>query len=126
MSLPEVLIVDDDKLLRTMVREALADVPCLVTEAEDGDQGLAAIAARAPAVVLLDLVMPGKSGLEVLKALQGRGPRPVVLVLSALDSEALVQKALADGAQGYLPKPIHPLDLRNLVRGALEGVRGAP
>jgi two-component system chemotaxis response regulator CheY len=126
MSLPEVLIVDDDKLLRTMVREALADVPCVVTEAGDGDQGLAAIAARAPAVVLLDLVMPGKSGLEVLKALQGRGPRPVVLVLSALDSEALVQKALADGAQGYLPKPIHPLDLRNLVRGALEGVRGAP
>jgi len=126
MSLPEVLIVDDDRLLRTMVREALADVPCVVTEAADGDQGLAAIASRSPAVVLLDLVMPGKSGLEVLKALQGRGARPVVLVLSALDSEALVQKALADGAQGYLPKPIHPLDLRNLVRGALEGVGGPP
>jgi two-component system chemotaxis response regulator CheY len=126
MSLPEVLIVDDDKLLRTMVREALVDVPCVVTEAADGEQGLAAITARSPAVVLLDLVMPGKSGLEVLKALQGRARRPVVLVLSALDSEALVQKALADGAHGYLPKPIHPLDLKSLVRGALEEVEGAP
>jgi two-component system, chemotaxis family, chemotaxis protein CheY len=126
MSLPEVLIVDDDRLLRTMVREALADVPCVVTEAEDGDQGLAAISARAPAVVLLDLIMPGKSGLDVLRALQGRGLSSRILVLSALDSEALVQKALADGAHGYLPKPIHPLDLRYLVRGALEGVGGAP
>jgi two-component system chemotaxis response regulator CheY len=126
MSLPEVLIVDDDRLLRTMVREALADVPCVVTEAADGDLGLAAIAARSPAVVLLDLVMPGKSGLEVLKALQGTPVRSRILVLSALDSEALVQQALADGAHGYLPKPIHPLDLRTLVRGALEGVGGAP
>ncbi len=122
MSLPEVLIVDDDRLLRAMVKEALADVPCVVTEAADGDQGLKAIAERSPAVVLLDLVMPGKSGLEVLKALRATGGRRVVLVLSALDSEALVHQAMADGAHGYLAKPIHPLDLRNLVRGALEAL----
>jgi two-component system chemotaxis response regulator CheY len=118
MSLPEVLIVDDDQLIRAMVRDALADVPCEVREADSGDAALAAIEQRKPAVVLLDLVMPGKSGLEVLKLLEGAGPR--VLVLSALDTEALMQQAMSMGAHGFLAKPIHPLDVQNLVRGALE------
>ncbi len=118
MALPEVLIVDDDQLIRAMVRDCLADVPCEIREADSGDAALAAIAERHPAVVLLDLVMPGKSGLEVLTLLKGTGPR--VLVLSALDTEALVQQALASGAHGFLGKPIHPLDVQNMVRGALE------
>jgi two-component system chemotaxis response regulator CheY len=118
MSLPEVLIVDDDQLIRAMVRDALADVPCEVREADSGDAALAAIEQRKPAVVLLDLVMPGKSGLEVLKLIEGAGPR--VLVLSALDTEALMQQAMSMGAHGFLAKPIHPLDVQNLVRGALE------
>ncbi|MFZ5446092.1 MAG: response regulator [Myxococcota bacterium] len=118
MSLPEVLIVDDDQLIRAMVRDALADVPCTVREAASGDAALTLIAEHRPAVVLLDLVMPGRSGLDVLRALEGRGPR--VLVLSALDTEALVQQALSFGAHGFLGKPIHPLDVQNLVRAELE------
>lgn len=125
MSQPEVLIVDDDRLLRTMVKDALADVPCTVTEADSGDAALNAITEREPAVVVLDLVMPGKSGLEVLKALKSKALRTRILVLSSLDTEALVQQAMADGAHGYLAKPIHPLDVQNVVRAALEAV-GAP
>ena len=70
MALPEVLIVDDDQLIRAMVRDALSDVPCEIREADSGDAALAVIAERNPAVVLLDLVMPGKSGLDVLKSLE--------------------------------------------------------
>ena len=121
MALPEVLIVDDDQLIRTMVRDALIDVPCDIREADSGDAALRQIAERNPAVVLLDLVMPGRSGLEVLKALQGKATR--VLLLSALDTEGLVQQALASGAHGFLSKPIHPLDVQSLVRGALEAAR---
>jgi two-component system chemotaxis response regulator CheY len=121
MSLPEVLIVDDDQLIRAMLRDALADVPCEVREADSGDAALAIIAQRKPALVLLDLVMPGKSGLDVLKSLKGKGTR--VVVLSALDTEGLVQQAMADGAHGFLGKPIHPLDVQSLVRGALEAAR---
>lgn len=121
MALPEVLIVDDDQLIRAMLRDALADVPCELREADSGDAALAAIEERRPAVVLLDLMMPGKSGLEVLKQINGKGSR--VIVLSALDTEALVQQAMADGAAGFLPKPIHPLDVESVVRGALEAVR---
>lgn len=120
MSLPEVLVVDDDQLIRAMVRDALADVPCEVREVDSGDAALAVIAQRKPAVVLLDLVMHGKSGLEVLKDLQGQKGGPRVLVLSALDTEALVQQALSLGAHGFLGKPIHPLDVQNLVRAELE------
>ena len=121
MALPEVLIVDDDQLIRTMLRDALSDVPCEIREADSGDAALRHIAERNPAVVLLDLVMPGKSGLEVLQSLKGKPTR--VLVLSALDTEGLVQQALAGGAHGFLSKPIHPLDVQSLVRGALEAVR---
>lgn len=126
MSLPEVLIVDDDRLLRTMVKDALSDVPCTVREADSGDAALTAITEREPAVVVLDLVMPGKSGLEVLKALKPKGLKTRILVLSSLDTEALVQQAMADGAHGYLAKPIHPLDVQNVVRAALEAVGSEP
>ncbi len=116
----DVLIVDDDKLLRTMLKDALADVPCTIREAADGDQALAAIAQSAPAFMFLDLVMPGRSGLEVLKALKGTGLKTHIVVLSSLDTEALVQQAMRDGANGFLSKPFHPLDVQGVVRAALE------
>ncbi len=121
-ALPEVLIVDDDRLMRTMLRDALADVPCVIAEADSGDAALGRIRERRPAVVLLDLVMPGLSGLEVLRALKTATPPTTsrILVLSALDSEALVQQAMSDGAYGFLTKPLHRLDVANMVRGALE------
>ena len=121
MSLPEVLIVDDDQLIRAMVRDALADVPCEVREADSGDAALASIAERKPA---RGAARPGDAGQERPRRAQdaqGQGPR--VLVLSALDTEALVQQAMADGAHGFLAKPIHPLDVQSLVRGALEAAR---
>jgi two-component system chemotaxis response regulator CheY len=124
MGLPEVLIVDDDQLIRAMLRDALGDVPCELREADSGDAALAQILERRPAVALLDLVMPGKSGLDVLKSLKGRGLPTRVIVLSALDTEALVQQALGDGAHGFLGKPIHPLDVQGVVRGALEAAAG--
>lgn len=120
MSMPEVLIVDDDRLLRAMLKDALADVPCAVREADSGDAALAAIEQSVPAVVLLDLVMPGKSGLDLLKTLQGRKLAMRVVVVSSLDTESLVQQALKDGAHGFLSKPFHPLDVQNVVRAALE------
>jgi two-component system chemotaxis response regulator CheY len=118
---PQVLVVDDDQLIRTMVRDALRDVPCEIYEADSGDAALSFVSRdKPPAVVLLDLMMPGKSGLDVLKRISERSR---VLVMSALDTEALVQQALKAGAHGFLAKPIHPLDVQNLVRAALEATR---
>ena len=126
MSTPDVLIVDDDRLLRTMLKDALADVPCNVREADTGDAAIAAIAQKAPAVLLLDLIMPGKSGLDLLKTFARQGPAMRIVVISSLDAESLVQQALKDGAHGFLSKPFHPLDVQNVVRAALEAAEGAP
>ena len=122
MSLPDVLIVDDDRLLRTMLKDALADVPCDVREADSGDAAIVAIAEKQPQVMLLDLIMPGKSGLDLLKTFAGHGMR--IVVISSLDAESLVQQALKDGAHGFLSKPFHPLDVQNVVRAALEVAEG--
>ncbi|MBM4776316.1 MAG: response regulator [Archangiaceae bacterium] len=120
MSTPDVLIVDDDRLLRTMLKDALADVPCTVREADSGDAALAAVADKKPAVMLLDLIMPGKSGLDLLKTFSQQKLPMRIVVISSLDTESLVQQALADGAHGFLSKPFHPLDVQNVVRAALE------
>lgn len=126
MSTPDVLIVDDDRLLRTMLKDALADVPCSVREADTGDTALAAIAQKTPHVVLLDLVMPGKSGLDLLRTFAQMKLKTRVVVISSLDTESLVQQAMQDGAHGFLSKPFHPLDVQNVVRAALEAVEAAP
>jgi|JI10StandDraft_1071094.scaffolds.fasta_scaffold11728_6 two-component system chemotaxis response regulator CheY len=120
MSTPDVLIVDDDRLLRTMLKDALADVPCTVREADSGDAALAAVAEKKPAVMLLDLIMPGKSGLDLLKTFSAQKLPMRIVVISSLDTESLVQQALSDGAHGFLSKPFHPLDVQNVVRAALE------
>jgi two-component system chemotaxis response regulator CheY len=123
--MPDVLIVDDDRLLRRMLQDALADVPCTVREADSGDAAVAAIAEKLPQVVLLDLIMPGKSGLELLKTFATQSPPMRIIVISSLDTESLVQQALKDGAHGFLSKPFHPLDVQNVVRAALEAAEGA-
>ena len=121
MADPDVLIVDDDRLLRAMLKDALADVPCTVREVDSGDAALAAVNEKTPSVLLLDLVMPGRSGLDLLKVFTERKLRTHIVVISSLDTESLVQQALRDGAHGFLTKPFHPLDVQNVVRAALEG-----
>ena len=120
MALPDVLIADDDQLICAMIRDALADVPCTVRTVDSGEAALAELQKRAPAVLVVDLVMPGKSGLEVLHEVRQRKLPTRVLVVSSLDVEALVRTAMADGAHGFLSKPLHRLEVQSMVRGALE------
>lgn len=120
MVLPEVWIADDDRLIREMLKDALADVPCRLKELASGDEVVTAIAQAHPAVLLLDLMMPGKSGLELLRDLSARKLPMRIVVVSGLDTESLVQQAQKDGAHGYLAKPFHPLDVQTVVRAALE------
>jgi two-component system chemotaxis response regulator CheY len=124
MPLPDLLIADDDRLIRVMLKDALKDVPCQVREAESGDATLAELEKKVPDVMILDLIMPGKSGLELLKIIKERKLATRVLVISALDTEALVQQALRDGAQGFINKPFHPLEVEQVVRGAFEAAGG--
>jgi two-component system chemotaxis response regulator CheY len=114
-----VLIVDDDQLIRMAVRDALADEPLDLSEAADGEEALAMIAAQKPALVLLDLLMPKKSGLEVLPEVSKLSPETRVVVMSSMETESMVDFALAMGARAFVPKPFHPLEIIAAVRDAL-------
>jgi two-component system chemotaxis response regulator CheY len=114
-----VLIVDDDRLIRVAVREALAEEPLELSEAVDGAEALALIAEEKPALVLLDLLMPVKSGLEVLPEVHKLSPTTRVIVMSSMETESMVEFALAMGARAFVPKPFHPLEIIAAVRDAL-------
>ena len=99
------LIIDDDSALRQVIRIALSDDPTIeIQEAEDGRMGVNVAGRYQPDVILLDLALPGMGGLDALPLLKAVAPRSRILILSAVDSEELAQRALAQGAEGYLQK----------------------
>jgi two-component system LytT family response regulator len=112
------LIVDDEQPARDRLRQLLAshDDVEIVGEAEDGLQAIEAVAALAPSVVLLDIQMPGCSGLEVAASL-GR-PRPAIIFCTAFDQHAV--DAFELQALDYLLKPV----TRARLQAALDRVRG--
>lgn len=101
-----VLVVDDHPLWRDAVARDLDDAGCTVVgTAGDGDQALRVAAATRPDLVLLDLQLPGRDGVDVTRALcSGPPPAPYVLVLSASGEQGDVLAALKAGATGYLTK----------------------
>jgi two-component system chemotaxis response regulator CheY len=104
-----VLIADDAAFMREMLREILSEGGYrVVAEAGDGDSALASFREHQPDVVTLDIVMPGKSGLEVLREIMSLDPRACIVMCSALGQEALVMEALEAGAQEYIIKPFKP------------------
>src|SRR5947209_3340237 len=118
MSDGPILIVDDDVFVRTLLREMLAGQGHTLCEAENGQEALE-LQGPAPRVVLLDLLMPEMSGMEALALIRDRWPGTHVLVISSMDSDALVKEALEAGAAGYITKPFHPVEITSAVERAL-------
>jgi two-component system, NarL family, response regulator LiaR len=117
------LIVDDHAVVREGLRAflALQDGIEVVGEAADGDEALAAAERTRPDVVLMDLVMPRRDGVEAMRELRRRAPEARVIVLTSyLDDERLLP-ALRAGASGYLLKTVAPDELARAVRAAAAG-----
>jgi CheY-like chemotaxis protein len=119
--LPHTLLVcDDEDVLRSLIRASLGD-EFAVHEASDGDEALSQARVLRPDLILLDMMMPGRSGIEVLEELR-REPdlaaTPVVMLTArtqAADREAAEQA----GASRFLAKPFSPLELLNVVEELL-------
>ncbi|RYZ02359.1 MAG: response regulator [Myxococcales bacterium] len=110
----KILVVDDSATVRQQVRAALADTGFEVVEAADGVEGLDAIAARQDlAAVVCDVNMPRLGGLQLLEMLseQGKVPALPVVMLTTEGQPALMQRAKAAGARGWLVKPFKPATL---------------
>jgi CheY-like chemotaxis protein len=119
---PLVLLVDDERSIRTICRVNLEGDGLAVTEAEDGVEALEEIKRERPSLVLLDVMMPGVDGwgvAEELAADDATREIPVVF-LSARASREDHLRAQELGAVGYVVKPFDPLELAGLVRKVLE------
>ncbi len=102
-----VVVVDDHEDLRDLLRLSLERAAAfrVVAEAADGEQGVAAVQASQPDVVLLDIAMPVMDGLQALPLIREACPTAVVVMLSAFgDSSGMPQKAMDLGANGYIQK----------------------
>ncbi|MDD0809354.1 response regulator [Curvibacter sp. RS43] len=112
-----VLTVDDHEDIRKLIRLTLEFQDYDVIEACNGEEGLALARMRRPDLVLLDVLMPGMSGLEVSRAM-AEDPElssiPVVM-LSALEQNTDVSAGYAAGARAYLGKPFSPSDLVDVI-----------
>lgn len=120
---PKVLIVDDSGLARRNLRQIIEPAGYQIVEAEDGLIALERYFLEKPDVVLLDLVMRGMYGLDVLKKLRELDPAARVLVVSAdvqSSSHALAEQA---GAKGFINKPFDRDEILGALQSAVAGVK---
>jgi DNA-binding NarL/FixJ family response regulator len=103
-----VLLVDDQTLVRKGVKSLLALSPAIevIGEATDGQQAIEFIAEIKPDVVLMDMRMPVKSGLEAIQELSSSGNLPPTIILTTFDDDELVLAGIKSGAKGYLLKDV--------------------
>ena len=113
-----ILVADDHAIVREGLKQILADVGDMTVcdEAASGAETLAKIRKREYDVVLLDISMPGRSGLEVLKDIKAEHPKQPVLILSMHAEEQYAVRALRAGASGYLTKASAPDELIGAIR----------
>ncbi len=112
--MPRIILIDDDKLVRTSVKTVLQRAGYILREAPDGRVGLNLFRAEPCELVITDLVMPEKEGIETMMELRQIDPNVRVLVMSGKVSYLEFARQL--GADGVLAKPFHQEQLLRLVK----------
>lgn len=113
-----ILVIDDEPQIRRVVRNAVRDLDLRIVEASTGEEGVDLAAAERPAVIVLDLGLPDRSGLQVCRDLRAFTAAPII-VLSARHSEADKVALLDAGADDYVTKPFSPVELQARIRAHL-------
>jgi NarL family two-component system response regulator LiaR len=118
-----VLIADDHAVVREGLRTLINTEPGMrvIGEAQDGNEAVQQCVALQPDVLLLDMVMPHKSGLEVIDEIRQENPRARILVLTSFASDDVVFPAIKSGALGYLLKNSSPQRLLQAIRDVHKG-----
>lgn len=117
------IIADDHAVVRQGIRTVLEEVPELevLAEAGDGEEVLRLLDELSPDLLLLDISMPGRTGIEVAKELRSRGSELGILILSMHDNPEYVLEAVRAGADGYILKDVGPAELRSAVAAVSAG-----
>jgi bidirectional [NiFe] hydrogenase diaphorase subunit len=118
-----ILLVEDEAVMRESVRDWLTDVGYQVETAPDGEQALKTIGEQDFGLLILDLRLPGKDGLEVLQEARARHPQLKGVIITAYPSVETAVEALKRGAVDYLPKPFDLNQLEEIIRETLGPVQ---
>jgi DNA-binding NarL/FixJ family response regulator len=119
------LIIEDSARFREMLTSLLLSTfpAARISQAEDATAALREIRARRPALIFMDIRLPGKNGLVLTKEIKGKHPEIVIIVLSHLDASEYREAAIASGADYFLSKDsAKPGQIQNLVRTIMESV----
>lgn len=116
-----IVVVDDDPVLRAILRGYLEDAGYRVTESADGEALLDALPRLDPALMLLDVKLPGASGFELLRSIRARFDLPVIMVTSCSEARERIE-GLELGADDYVTKPFNARELVARVRNVLRRV----
>jgi two-component system, OmpR family, KDP operon response regulator KdpE len=119
---PNVVIIEDEPQIRRFVRTALESEGCIVAEAENGARGLVETGTRRPDLVILDLGLPDRDGVDVVRDIRAWSTVPI-LILSARVNESDKVSALDAGADDYLTKPFGVAELLARTRALLRRTR---
>jgi len=111
MSMPTILIIEDDNSIRSAMEDLLSGMGYEILSAANGDEGLKLALERKYHLLLLDLILPGKSGFEILEELKRKKPGQAVIILSAMGQETDRIKGLKLGADDYCVKPFSVKEL---------------
>lgn len=117
----KVLIVDDAMFMRRVVRKNLEECGFVnILEAGDGEEALRIYRREKPALVMLDITMPGMSGLEVLEQIRSEDQVTKVIMCSAVGQESMIQRAVVAGAEDFIVKPFRAEEFRKIVQNVME------
>jgi two-component system nitrate/nitrite response regulator NarL len=118
-----VAVVDDHAVVREGIRRVLEGEPgvTVVAEGKDGDEALALVQRERPDVLVMDVAMPGRTGIQVAAELRRLNLQTQVLILSMYDQPEYVLESVKSGARGYLLKDSPPAELRRAVRALHRG-----
>jgi len=128
MAKTTILVIEDDPDIRELLSYSLSKEGWTVVLASDGEEGLAALPSENPDCVVLDIMLPGMDGLEILRALKSDASRrrlPVILA-TAKGEESDIVSGLELGAEDYVVKPFSPKVLAARIRSALRRTVGSP
>ena len=115
-----VVVIDDDRAMRLSCQKILSKLGFRVETFETGSAGLEAIAALKPALAVVDLKMPGISGMEVIARVHEIDPRIIIVVITGYATIDTAVEAMKSGAYDFVPKPFSPDELRLIVNRGLE------
>ena len=117
--MPQILVIDDDRTVLRFAQQAFADSDVRVQTASSAAEGMNAISAELPDVVLLDVMLPQISGLELAAQVRNKDPKlPIIFITAADDSDTAIE-AMKMGAYDYLLKPLDMQNVQTLVHKAL-------